>query len=180
MKSIIAITVAVLFLGACSDNPPAAQPDGSGGNPNTSSSGAPGGGDPSGAPGGGAPGTGGTAQDKNACTNITARLSDWGLAFANAAAGLGSAGSDKAKIETVVNDTKAANAKFAGELRAEAGKTSDAEVKKVANDLAAALDKINGQLDPNKVAEDPNVLLSAFDLPEYAAAADAYEKVCAG
>jgi hypothetical protein len=178
MKSIIAITVAVLLLGACSDKPPQAQPQGGASNAGGTAGASPGGGnsaDPS-----AAPGTGGTASDKNACANITAKLTEWGLAFANAAAGLGSAGNDAGKIETVVKDVKAANAKFAGELRAEAGRTSDGEVKKVAGDLAGALDKINSGLDPKKVQQDPNVLLSAFDLPEYAAASDAYEKLCAG
>ncbi|WP_162908183.1 hypothetical protein, partial [Allorhizocola rhizosphaerae] len=144
----------------------------------TASATAPGGGNP-GDPSA-APAPGGTATDKKACENITAKLTEWGLAFANAAAGLGSAGNDAGKIETVVKDVKSANAKFAGDLRAEAGKTGDGEVKKVANDLAAALDKINNGLDPKKVQQDPNVLLSAFDLPEYAEASTTYEKLCAG
>ncbi len=180
MKSLIAITAAVLFLAACSDNPPAAQPQGGNNNPGSTASGAPGGTDPSGAPGGGDTGMSGTATDKNACAAVATKLEEWGVAFANAAAGLGTAGNDAGKIETVVKDVKAANSKFAGDLRTEAGKTSDAQVKKVASDMAGALDKINGQLDPKKVVQDPNVLLSAFDQQEYVDASDAFEKVCVG
>lgn len=179
MRSLIVIAAAVAFLGACSDTPPASSPT-----PGSTAVGsaAPGeqpGGDPSAGPSG-VPGAPGTGSDKSACAAITGKLSEWGQAFANAAAGLSSANGDQAKVDAVVREVKAANTKFAGELKTEASKTGDAQVKKVANDLAAALEKINGQLDPKKVAQDPNVLLAAFDLPDYAMAADAYEKVCAG
>lgn len=122
----------------------------------------------------------GVAEDKEACKTIVTKLSEWGVAFGEAAAGIGNAGSDVEKVEAVVKEAKSANSKFAADLRAVASKTDDAEVKKVANDLAAALEKINTQLDAEKIAKDPGMLSTAFDLPEYAAAADAYERVCAG
>jgi len=163
----------LLPVAACSDksptdkaNPPA------GGSPGASAS--PG---ASGAPGG--PGTvTGTAKDKAACEAISVTLSTWGASFAEAAGGLSAAGGDAAKVKAVVDKVKAANTKTAGELRAQANKTSDASVKKVANDLAAALDKVNTQLDPNQIAQDPDKLTAIFDAPEYAASAEAYEKVC--
>jgi len=126
------------------------------------------------------PAPGGTASDKEACTRVATKLSEWGEAFATAASGLPAAGTDASKIQGVVNAVKAANTKFATELRAEASKTNDAGVKKVASDLAAAMDKINSELDASKIAKDPDALTAAFDQPGYAEAAEAYEKVCAG
>ena len=122
----------------------------------------------------------GSATDKEACTRVATKLGEWGQAFANAAAGLAEAGSDTGKVQNVVNAVKTANSKFAGELRTEASKTKDASVKKVTTDLAAAMDSINTQLDAAKIAKDPDSLTAAFDQPAYAAAAEAYEKVCAG
>jgi len=122
----------------------------------------------------------GTASDKEACTRVATKLGEWGQAFANAAAGLGDAGSDVGKVQVVVNAVKAANTKFATELRGEASKTKDASVKQVTSDLAGAMDKINSELDAAKIAKDPEALTAAFDQPGYAAAAEAYEKVCAG
>jgi hypothetical protein len=121
----------------------------------------------------------GTASDKAACARVAGRLGEWGQAFANAAAGLPAAGSDAGKVQAVVIAAKAVNSRFATDLRAEASKTKDAEVKKVTTDLAAALDKINSELDAQKIAQDHDALTAAFDQPGYAAAAAAYEKVCA-
>lgn len=126
------------------------------------------------------PALGGTATDKEACTRVATKLGEWGQAFASAAAGLPAAGTDTGKIQGVVNGVKAANTKFATELRGEASKTKDAQVKKVTTDMAAAMDKINTELDASKIAKDPDALTAAFDQPIYAAAAEAYEKVCAG
>ena len=122
----------------------------------------------------------GTATDKEACTRVATKLGEWGRAFADAAGGLAAAGTDVGKVQGVVNAVKAANTKFATELRGEASKTKDAGVKRVTSDLAGALDKINTELDAAKIAKDPDALTAAFDQPWYAAAAEAYEKVCAG
>lgn len=122
----------------------------------------------------------GSAKDKDACTRVATKLGEWGQAFANAAAGLAEAGTDTGKVQTVVNAVKAANSKFATELRGEASKTKDDAVKKVTSDLATSMDKINSQLDAAKIAQNPDALTAAFDQPEYATAAESYEKVCAG
>ncbi|WP_026208575.1 hypothetical protein [Catelliglobosispora koreensis] len=128
----------------------------------------------------GSPGatTGGTSTDKAACDAVTAKLSAWGTTFAEIVGRLGSAGNDVKKIEPIVKDAQAANTKFAGELRAEAAKAKDAELKKTAEGLAATLDKINGSLNAQKIAQDPNSLLAIFDSPEFAASAEAFEKIC--
>jgi hypothetical protein len=163
-----------LPVAACSDKPAAdaanAKPTASGSAAPSASTG------PSGAPEGSA--VTGTAKDKGACEAISVTLSAWGASFAEAAAGLSTAGGDVNKVKPVVDKVKAANTKAAGELRAQANKTSDASVKKVANDLAASLEKVNTQLDPNQIAQDPDKLSAIFDAPEYAASAEAYEKVC--
>ena len=131
---------------------------------------------PSGAPGGS--GVTGTASDKAACETLSVKLGAWGASFAEAVAGLAGAGNDVNKVKAVVDKVKAANTKTAAELRAEASKTSDTGVKKVANDLASTLEKINTQLDPNQIAQDPDKLTAIFDGPEYVASAEAYEKLC--
>jgi acetylornithine deacetylase/succinyl-diaminopimelate desuccinylase-like protein len=178
VSALLALTVA---LGGCvSSGDPGAAP------PAASQNGAPASAGASGAPGQastsptGKPVVVGSATDKEACTRVATKLGEWGQAFANAAAGLAQAGSDTGKVQTVVNGVKAANTKFAGDLRAEASKTKDEAVKKVTSDLAAAMDSVNSQLDAAKIAKDPDSLTAAFDQPAYAAAAEAYEKVCAG
>jgi hypothetical protein len=180
-RILVAALICATFLplaAACSDSPSANKANPSGNPTGVNGSASPGSG-PSGAPGTPGPGGGtGTAQDKAACEAITLKLSAWGAAFADAAAGLASAGNDVNKVKAVVDKAKAANSKFATELRAEGAKTSDAAVKKVANDLATALEKINGQLDPNQIAQNPDKLTAIFDAPEYAASAEAYEKLC--
>lgn len=180
MRRMLLVAVALLGLAACSDNkPPAANPPAGSSSPDTTGT-TPPDATPTGAPGTAPPGEAGTAKDKAACTAIVTKLSDWGLAFSNAVGGLGDAGNDAAKVDAVVKQAKAANSKFAGELRAEAAKTNDAQVKKVANDLAAAFDKANTQMDPQKIAKDPGALMAGFDAPDYGAAYEAYEKVCGG
>jgi len=130
---------------------------------------------PSGSTGGG---PGATATDKAACEAMSAKLSTWGAAFAEAAGGLTDAGSDVNKVKVIVDKTKAANSAAAAGLRAEAGKTSDPVAKKVATDLATALEKANTQLDPNQIAQNPDKFTGVFSSTEYAAAAEAYEKAC--
>ena len=178
MRSMIVVAVALLGLAACSDDTPKAA------DPQAGSSAGPSAGTIPDATGSGAPtapqGGTGTATDKAACAAIETKLSEWGRAFGTAIGGLGAAGSDTAKVTEVVNQAKAANTRFADALRAEAGKTKDAHVKKVATDLGATLDKLNTQLDPQQIAKDPGALTAAFDSPGYAAATDAYEKVCSG
>lgn len=162
----------------CSDKQPDLVP-GAGG---PGASGAPGSADPgqpgaSGAPAN--PGTGGTATDKAACESVRTKLSEWTMAFAQATSKLPEAGNDVRKIEAIVKDARDANGKFATALRAEAGKTKDEQVKKVTTDMAAALDKVSSSLDAQKIAADSTSLNAVFDAPEYAAAADAFEKACA-
>lgn len=133
----------------------------------------------SGAPAPANPGTGGTATDKAACETVRTKLSEWTMAFAQATSKLPEAGNDVRKIETIVKDARDANGKFAAALRGEAGKTKDEQLKKVASDMAAALDKVSSSLDAQKIAADSTALNAVFDAPEYAAAADAFEKACA-
>jgi hypothetical protein len=149
-------------------------------NPSAKPSGASGStGGPSGAPGSpGAGGNTGTASDKAACEAITVKLSAWGGAFADVLTGLASAGNDVNKVKAVVDKAKASNSKYAGELRAVAASTGDAAVKKVATDLAATLEQFNTRLDPNQIAQDPDKMTAMLEAPEYAASAEAYEKVC--
>ncbi|HCT78795.1 MAG TPA: hypothetical protein DGT23_19990 [Micromonosporaceae bacterium] len=171
-----ALCAALLPIAACSDKPannanPTANATSPGSTPSPGSSGAPG----SPGPGGGPTGT---STDKAACEAISVKLGAWGGAFAEAAGGLSSAGNDVKKVEVVVNKVKAANTKFAGEIRAEGANSKDPQVKKVADDLAGSLDKINSQLSAQKVAENPDSLVAIFEVPEYAAAAENYEKLC--
>lgn len=173
-----ALCAALLPIAACSDKPANnANPS-----PNSTSPGSvPGSPGASGAPGSSTgPGGGatGTSTDKAACEAISVKLGAWGGAFADAASGLSSAGNDVKKVEAIVNKVKAANTKFAGEIRAEGAKSRDPQVKKVADDLAGSLDKINGQLNAQKVADNPDSLVAIFEVPEYAAAAENYEKLC--
>jgi hypothetical protein len=181
--SVSAVVLAFALGGCVSAERPTGTPVGA--PPAGSSPGAPG---ASGGPAGGAsadprvkpaPGIG-TAKDKDACARVATKLGQWGEAFATAASGLAEAGTDVSKIQNVVNAVKAANTKFANELRAEASRTSDAEVKRVTTDMAAAMDKINTELDAGKIASSPDALTAAFDQPGYAAAAENYERVCAG
>ena len=120
----------------------------------------------------------GTAIDTDACARVATMVSVWAQAFAKATEGLPAAGGDVAKVQAVVTAAKAANSKFATELRGEASKTGDAEVKRVTTGLAAALDKINSEFDAQKIAKDHDSLIAGFDQPGYAAAAKAYETVC--
>lgn len=169
-----ALCATLLPVAACSDSPGADNKANPSANASANPQGSAG---PSGGPGGSGQ-IGGTAQDKAACEAISVKLSAWGAAFAEATAGLSSAGNDSAKVKAVVDKAKAANTKAASELRAEAAKTGDAAVKKVATDLAGALEKINTQLNADEIAKDPDKLVAIFDAPEYAASAEAYEKVC--
>jgi hypothetical protein len=130
------------------------------------------------APGSSGGPAGGTSSDKAACESVTAKLSAWGTSFAAIVGELTGAGNDVKKIEPIVKKAQEANTKFAGELRAEAGKTKDAELKKTAEDLAGTLEKINTQLNPQQIAQDPNSLLAIFEMPEFAASADSFQKVC--
>jgi hypothetical protein len=130
-----------------------------------------------GAPGGGAPGT---TTDKAACAAITVKLGTWASAFAEAAGGLAAAGNDVGKVQVVVDKVKAANTRFAGELRGEGDKSKDAQVKKVAGELAGALEKINTSLNAQQVAANPDAMTAMFDSPEYTTAADNFEKLCGG
>ena len=84
------------------------------------------------------------------------------------------------KVQVVVDKVKAANTKFAAELRAEGDKSKDPQVKKVAGELAVALEKINTSLNAQQVAANPDALTAMFDSPEYTTAADNYEKLCGG
>jgi hypothetical protein len=120
----------------------------------------------------------GTAVDKAACAALRQRLADWVRALAKAGGPLATAGTEIAKVEQVVTATKAVNAQLAANLRAEAAKTKDGEVRTVANELAATLDKISGQLDAERIAKDHDAFTAAFDAPEYAAAASNFDKVC--
>jgi hypothetical protein len=183
MRRIIIVTTLFLALGsaaACSKDPV----PGADGNPvvpgATNSAGEQI--DPGASPGAtGAPGngqTGGTTADKAVCATLTTKLSDWGSSFAEVAGGLAAAGTDVSKVQPIVNNAKTANTKFATELRAEGGKSADPEVKKVAEGLAVTMEKINGQLNAEAIAKDPNALLAIFDTPEFAASAEAFEKVC--
>src|SRR5262249_48815064 len=157
------LLVAIVAVGGCAQTgDPAAAPPGASQGPGASAG-------ASGSPGGQASGSPtdkpvviGSAKDKEACTRVATKLGEGGQGFANAAAGLAEAGSDVGKVQNVVNAVKAANTKFAGELRAEAAKTSDEAVKKVTTDLAAAMDSVNGQLDAQKIAKDPDTLTAAF------------------
>ncbi len=117
-------------------------------------------------------------RDNAACDGLAATLGAWGASFTDASGGLADAGGDVGKTQAVVDKVRAMNTKTASDLRAEAGKTADAAVKKVAVDLAVSLDKVNTQLDVRQIAQNPDKLTAIFDVPEYAAAAEAYEKVC--
>jgi len=183
-SAVVSAVVLAFALGGCVS---AERPGGPiGAPPGGSSQGGPGASGAPGSPGASAdpnskPGPAvGTAKDKEACSRVATKLGEWGEAFATAAAGLPLAGTDAGKVQNVVNAVKAANTKFATELRGEASRTTDAEVKRVTSALAAAMDKINTELDPAKIAKDPDALTAAFDRPEYAAAVESYEKVCAG
>jgi hypothetical protein len=176
---VAALCATLLPIAACSDTPKSestALPEASSstGADSTPGAGAPG---ATGAPGGGAPGA---TTDKAACVAIATKLGTWGGAFADAVGGLAAAGNDVSKVQVVVDKIKAANTMFAGELRAEGDKSKDTQVKKVAGDLAAQLEKINTSISAQSVASNPDVLTAMFDTPEYMAAADNYEKVCGG
>ncbi|WP_203915072.1 hypothetical protein [Rhizocola hellebori] len=186
MRRILAVAAlcaaTMLPLAACSDAPKSESTALPGATSTAGST--PGAGGPSGAPGAtGGPGGGGvtgTTTDKAACAAITAKLGTWGAAFAEAAGGLAAAGSDAGKVQVVVDKVKAANTKFAADLRAEGDKSKDAQVKKVAGELAAALEKVNTSLNAQQVASNPDALTAMFDTPEYVTASDNYEKLCGG
>ncbi len=176
-----ALCATLLPIAACSDGPKSDSTALPGATSSTGAGATPGAGGPSGAPGAtGGPGGGapGTTTDKASCEAITAKLGTWGGEFSTAASGIADAGSDVGKVQVVIDKVKAANTKFATELRNEGNKAKDAAVKKVAGDLAGVLDKISSSLNAQQVAANPDALLAVFDSAEYMNAADTFEKLC--
>jgi hypothetical protein len=177
--AVAALCAATLLpLAACSDGPESESTALPGAT--TSSGATPGQSASPGATGGPGGGPVGTTTDKAACAAITVNLGAWGGAFAEAAGGLATAGNDTGKVQVVVDKVKAANTKFAGELRTAGDKSTDQQVKKVAGELAVALEKINTSLNAQAVAANPDALTAMFDSPEYTTASDNYEKLCGG
>ncbi len=180
---VAALCATLLPIAACSDAPKSDSTALPGATGSAGPNGAPGAGGPNGAsssPGGPGAGTTGTSTDKAACEAISVKLGTWGGAFADAAAGLAAAGNDTAKVQVVIDKVKAANTKFAADLRAEGDKSKDAQLKKVAGDLAAVMEKISTSLNAQQVAANPDALMALFDSTDYTNAADNYEKLCGG